>query len=74
MHRYSPDGQLLQRIDLPCARVTKIAFGGPDLRTVYVTTARVGLSEEELAAQPLAGGLFAFDAQVAGLPIPALRL
>ncbi|HEX7820585.1 MAG TPA: SMP-30/gluconolactonase/LRE family protein [Sphingobium sp.] len=74
VQRYAPDGKLLQRVDLPCARVTKIAFGGPDLRTAYVTTARVGLSEEELAAQPLAGGLFAFDAPVAGLPLPSVRL
>lgn len=74
VQRYAPDGTLLLRIDLPCARVTKIAFGGPDLRTAFVTTARVGLSEEQLTAQPLAGGLFAFDAPVAGLPLPAVKL
>lgn len=74
VHRYAPDGTLLLRVDLPCARVTKIALGGPDLRTAYVTTARVGLSDTELAEQPLAGGLFAFDAPVAGLPLPAVRL
>ena len=74
VHRYAPDGSLMTRIDLPCARVTKIAFGGDDLRTAYVTTARVGLSEAELAEQPLAGGLFTFDAPVAGLPMPAVRL
>ncbi len=53
---------------LPCANVTKLAFGGPDLRTAYVTTARKGLGEAELAAQPLAGGLFAFEVPVPGLP------
>ena len=74
LRRYAPDGSLLLQVDLPCARVTKIAFGGPDLRTAYVTTARVGLDSAELAAQPLAGGLFAFDAPVAGRVLPAYRV
>ncbi len=70
VRRYSPDGRLLATVQLPCARVTKVAFGGPDLRTAYVTTARQGLSAEERAAQPLAGDVFAFAAPVAGLPQP----
>ncbi|MET0365372.1 MAG: SMP-30/gluconolactonase/LRE family protein [Sphingobium sp.] len=74
VQRYAPDGTLLLRVDLPCARVTKIAFGGEDLRTAFVTTARVGLSEAQLAEQPLAGGLFAFDAPVAGVPLPGVKL
>ncbi|WP_241659569.1 SMP-30/gluconolactonase/LRE family protein [Sphingomonas glacialis] len=72
--RYAPDGTLLLRVALPCANVTKIAFGGPDLRTAYVTTARVGLSDAELAEQPLAGGLFAFDAPAPGLPLASVRI
>lgn len=74
VRRYAPDGRLLLHVDLPCARVTKLAFGGDDLRTAFVTTARVGLDDAALAAQPLAGGLFAFEAPVAGLPLPAVRL
>lgn len=66
VRRYAPDGSLLMTVALPCARVTKIAFGGPDLQTAYVTTARVGLDAAALADQPLAGGLFAFDSPVAG--------
>lgn len=66
--RYDAEGALLTTIRLPCANVTKVAFGGPELRTGYVTTARKGLSEVELAAQPLAGGLFAFDAPAPGQP------
>ncbi len=73
VRRYAPDGALLAVVNLPCANVTKIAFGGPDLRTAYVTTARVGLSEEALRAQPLAGGLFAFDAPAPGVRLPAVR-
>jgi sugar lactone lactonase YvrE len=74
VRRYAPDGTLLTVVDLPCANVTKLAFGGPDLRTAYVTTARKGLDEAALAAQPLAGGLFAFTAPVAGLPSTELVL
>lgn len=74
VRRYGPDGTLLMHVPMPCARVTKIAFGGADLKTAYVTTARVGLDAATLAEQPLAGGLFAFAAPVAGCPLPAVRL
>jgi xylono-1,5-lactonase len=74
VRRYAPDGTLLEHIDLPCARVTKIAFGGEDLRTAYVTTARTGLSQAELVRQPLAGGLFAFEVAVPGRTLPAAAL
>ena len=72
--RYAPDGTLLLRVAIPCAQVTKVAFGGDDLRTAYVTTARIGLTPDDLARQPLAGGLFAFDAPAPGLPLPEIRL
>lgn len=68
IERYAFDGRLLGQVAFPCANVTKLAFGGDDLRTVYATTATQGLSEAERQAQPLAGGLFAFRAPVAGLP------
>lgn len=66
--RFSPDGKFLGKIDFPVANVTKITFGGDDLRTVYATTARKGLSADELARQPDAGHLFAFAVDVPGLP------
>lgn len=56
---FSPQGELLQTIEMPVANCTKVAFGGNDLRTMYITTAWKGLSKEQLATQPLAGGLFA---------------
>lgn len=68
--RYSPSGELLGRVRFPVANITKIAFGGPDLRTAYATTARQMLSAEALAEQPLAGGLFAFPVDVPGVPCP----
>jgi D-xylonolactonase len=66
--RYAPDGRLLERVAFPVANVTKLAFGGADLTTVYATTARKGLDAAALSAQPEAGGLFCFEAQVPGLP------
>jgi xylono-1,5-lactonase len=73
--RYAQDGRLIATVRFPVANVTKLAFGGPDLRTVYATTARKGLTPAQIAEQPLAGDLFAFDVDVAGLPTtPAIGL
>jgi len=66
--RYSPQGMLLESVSFPVANVTKLAFAGADLKTVYATTARKGLDAAALAAQPLAGGLFRFQAEVSGQP------
>ncbi|MCB9280774.1 MAG: SMP-30/gluconolactonase/LRE family protein [Lewinellaceae bacterium] len=57
--RWDPlTGEQLLQIPLPVARVTSCTFGGADFRDLYITTARVGLTEEQLAQQPLAGRLF----------------
>jgi sugar lactone lactonase YvrE len=72
--RFSSTGELLGKVDMPVANVTKLAFGGADLRTVYVSTARKGLSQDDLAAQPLAGNLFSFRADVAGVPVTPVRI
>jgi sugar lactone lactonase YvrE len=58
IRRYDPDGRLTRVIDLPVARVTSCTFGGPDLADLYITTARSGLTPEQLQQQPLAGGVF----------------
>lgn len=68
--RYSPGGELVQRVKFPVANITKIAFGGPDLRTAYATTARQKMAPEEIARQPLIGGLFEFRADVPGVACP----
>ena len=65
---YSPRGDLLRSIRLPVSQCTKAAFGGADLRTLYITTASIGLSDEQRAAQPLAGALFRVRVDVPGLP------
>lgn len=74
VRRYDPAGTLMATVAFPCAHVTKIAFGGDGLTTAYATTARAGLDAEALAAQPLAGDLFAFDPGVAGLPVTPARV
>lgn len=66
--RYSPKGEILRVVDLPVANVTSCAFGGPDLDTLYITTAREDLSAQELLEQPLAGALFAIEPGVRGMP------
>ena len=68
MRRYSPQGELLLTLKVPCSAVTKAAFGGDDLRTLYITTAHVALNAEERKQQPLAGGLFSARIEVPGLP------
>ena len=66
---HAPDGTVIHTVRLPVANVTKVAFGGPDFRTAYVTTARKGLDATALAEQPEAGDLFAFEVEVPGLPL-----
>jgi sugar lactone lactonase YvrE len=70
--RYSPDGELIERVRFPVGNITKIAFGGADLRTAYATTARQLLKPDQLERQPLAGGLFAFIVDVPGVACPLI--
>lgn len=69
VRRFTPQGELDRTVELPAARTTSCAFGGPDLDQLYVTSARDGLDEDRLAEQPLAGALFVIRPGVAGLPI-----
>ena len=71
--RYSPAGELVQRVRFPVANITKVAFGGAELRTVYATTARQLLSPKAIAEQPLIGALFEFRVNVPGVPCPLVR-
>jgi len=61
-------GDLLGTITVPAQRVTSCAFGGPSLLDLYITTARIGLTESALARQPSAGGLFRARPGVGGVP------
>lgn len=66
--RFTPEGGVDRVIPMPVSQVTSCAFGGPDLRTLYITSARVGLDDATLAREPLAGGLFAIEVDATGLP------
>jgi sugar lactone lactonase YvrE len=68
--RLAPDGAVERVVQIPASQVTSCAFGGKDLMTLYVTTACRGLSEDVAPRYAQQGGLFAFEAPVAGLPRP----
>lgn len=69
--RYDPSrAALLHRIDIPAKNVTSVGFGGHNLDELFITTARTGMSDEELSQYPLAGGLFSTKVDVQGLPLP----
>ncbi|HEY5070440.1 MAG TPA: SMP-30/gluconolactonase/LRE family protein [Caulobacteraceae bacterium] len=67
--RYTPDGSIDAIVPTPVDQPSSCAFGGADLASLYITTARWGLSAEALARQPLAGSLLAFTPGVRGLPL-----
>jgi sugar lactone lactonase YvrE len=64
---FSPRGELERLVELPCAWPTSCTFGGPDLRTLYVTSARFTMSPERLSANPLEGGLFSCEIDAVGV-------
>jgi sugar lactone lactonase YvrE len=72
--RITPEGKVDRIIEVPASQVTSCTLGGPDLRTLYITTARQKLTPAELEAQPLAGRLFAVTVAVGGLPEPRFAL
>lgn len=65
--RLSPDGKILETVDIPAKRPTMISFGGKDRKTAFVTTATTGLTLDERAAAPKSGGVFRFQVEVAGV-------
>ena len=58
VHRYTPAGRLDAIVRAPVTHPTSVAFGGSDLRDLYITTANIALSASERARQPHAGSLF----------------
>jgi sugar lactone lactonase YvrE len=68
VRRLTPDGRIISLVRLPVSKVTSCAFAGAGLTDLYVTSARSGLSDEELREQPDAGGVFRIRPGVKGLP------
>ncbi|MEF3352354.1 SMP-30/gluconolactonase/LRE family protein [Paenibacillus sp. GYB006] len=67
--RWNPEtGKMLSHIEIPAEQVTCCCFGGQDLNELYITTARNGLSAEQLKKTPHAGGLFRIKPGVKGMP------
>jgi sugar lactone lactonase YvrE len=73
LNRWSPDGKLDRQIPMPCAAPTMPCFGGPDMRTVFVTSTRHHISDERLAAFPLSGGIFSLRVDVPGVPVAKFK-
>ena len=72
--RHAPDGSVDRIIEVPVSQVTCPAFGGADLKTLFITTAAKNLSDEQLAAEKHAGSLFAIQLDIAGQPEPFITL
>ena len=66
--RFDPEGNVDRVIELPVPNVTSCTFGGKDLKTLFITTARIGMSNEELGKAPHSGNLFAIETDVQGKP------
>jgi sugar lactone lactonase YvrE len=66
--RLSPQGEVLARVAFPVSRVSSCIFGGPDFRTLFVTTAKEDLNESERRAEVLSGSIFALRVEVPGRP------
>jgi sugar lactone lactonase YvrE len=70
---YLPDGTLRETIEIPVAQPSSCAFGGPDLRDLYITSAWQDLTPDQRRDQPAAGGLFRCRPGVAGAPTRPYR-
>lgn len=67
--RFDPKtGEVLEKIEVPAHNVTSCAFGGPELKTLYITTASVDMTPDEKENYPLAGSVFKVKTRVSGMP------
>jgi len=65
--RVTPDGHIDRVVELPVSKVTDCSFGGPDLCTLFVTTAAFGMSDSERKTEPMAGDVFTISTDVRGV-------
>lgn len=72
--RLDPNCEIIGRVELPVSQPSCPAFAGPDLKTLYITTAQEGFSAEQLAQEPTAGSLYVVEVGIKGLAEPPLRL
>ncbi|MFP3550894.1 SMP-30/gluconolactonase/LRE family protein [Paraburkholderia sp. SIMBA_049] len=67
VNRYNADGTLDVSVELPISRPTSCTIGGPTMRTLFITSASLGIGDEALKSQPGAGGVFSLDIAQRGL-------
>jgi sugar lactone lactonase YvrE len=72
--RFSPDGELVATVSMPARDITKMALGGADLKTAFVTTATKNMEPGDFEQFPAAGCLLAFDSPVAGVAPARVKL
>jgi sugar lactone lactonase YvrE len=73
INRFSASGALVEYVELPITHPTMPCFGGPDLKTLYVTSLREGLDGDSLVRTPQAGSVFMLETRVAGSPVGLYR-
>lgn len=73
INRFAPDGSLERQIQLPCPTPTMPCFGGPDLKTLYITSLRENLPQDILETYPQTGGIFSVDVDVPGAPVAQFK-
>ncbi|GKX54318.1 gluconolactonase [Leminorella grimontii] len=71
--RFSPEGELLEEHRLPVRCPTMVCFGGSDMKTLYITTTRENMTQEEISARPLSGAIFTLNVAVAGAYKPKFK-
>ncbi|MBD0404112.1 SMP-30/gluconolactonase/LRE family protein [Flammeovirga sp. EKP202] len=71
--KFSPQGEVLEVYEMPVPNITSCTFGGENLDTLYITTARYLMTDEDKQEYPLAGSLFSFKPGVKGLPTPLVQ-
>jgi sugar lactone lactonase YvrE len=70
VYRFTPDGKIDREYKLPVANPTSCAFGGKNLDELYITSAHLGLSDEDKKKYPLSGDLFCLKAGIKGMDEP----
>jgi sugar lactone lactonase YvrE len=74
LQRLSPGGKKLERIDVPAYQVTSVAFAGNNLDQLFITSARDGMSAQNLNTYPNSGSFFSYTPKTEGLPEPLFKL
>ncbi|WP_110876862.1 SMP-30/gluconolactonase/LRE family protein [Franconibacter helveticus] len=71
--RFSPQGELLEEHRLPVRCPTMVCFGGPEMKTLFITTSRENMEPQELEERPLSGAIFTLEVDVAGIEKPKFK-